>query len=451
VLTYRAEGVVQKAQNADILDWNALPSDYQYSIRSSTITVTYPEQALLLEAPGVTRSTAQVQTSHGKTVFSASNLAAGNSMGIELRFRAGSIISQAPGWQQQQERARMLLLPMILGGIAIFLLGTFLLIWYFRRYRRRTTFPAIETYHVTSPPADLPPAIAGTLTSADPNLNTALATLFDLARRGVLSIVEPAGEKKWYESGKEYLVELQYQSPNLLPHENGLLAVLYENGNDEVTAIKVSKIGEAYSKHQSLFDEPVRQEMDAMGFIDPERKRIRTRMGRTSGLLFGLSLVGFIVALIVGIALGAWPLIFLPLGLAGTSVTALVLWATYSPLSDQGMEASQRWQAFSKYLSHIISGKEPVPSATTFEQYLPYATSFGFMEKWVKFFQRQGVIVAPAWFRSLSNANNDDFSSFAHMMFYVNTTASSSSSSSGGGGGSFGGGGAAGGGSSGAS
>ncbi len=445
-LTYYVQGIVQKAQDADRLDWNALPSDYHYPIGSSTITVSYPEQATLLRTPSISHYGSQVQTAPGKTIFRASNLAPATSMEIELQFRPGSIISQAPQWQQQQERASLLLLPMLLGAIAIFLLGTFLLIWYSRRYHRSTTFPAVETYQVTAPPADLTPAIAGALTMSDPNLNTALATLFDLAGRGVLRIVEPA----WYESKKEYLVELQDQAPDLLPHEQGLLALLFKDSSDGAPAIKVSRIRQTYSSNMKLFDEPVRQELDARGFIDPERRHVRTRIGRTSGLLFGLSLVSLLLAFIMGIPLGAWPLIFLPLGLTGTSITALVQWATYSPLSDQGMDASLQWQAFSKYLGKIISGKEPVPSPTTFEQYLPYATSFGLMETWVKCFQSQGLIAVPAWFRSLSNANTNDFSSFTHMMMYVNTT-TSRSSSSGGGGSSFGGGSAAGGGSSSAS
>lgn len=449
-LTYHVQGIVQKAQDADILDWNALPSDYHYPIRSSTITVSYPEQATLLRTPSISHYGSQVQTAPGKTIFIASTLAPANSMEIELQFRPGSLISQAPHWQQQQERASLLFLPMLLGAIAIFLLGTFLLIWYYRRYRRSTAFPAVETYQVTAPPAELAPAIAGALTMSDPNLNTALATLFDLAGRGVLRIVEPVGEKKWHESRKEYLVELQYQAPDLQPHEQGLLALLFKDSSDGAPAIKVSRISQTYSSNMKLFDEPVRQELDARGFIDPERRHVRTRIGRTSGLLFGLSLVGLILAFIIGIPLGAWPLIFLPLGLAATSITALVQWALFSPLSDQGMDASLQWQAFSKYLDNIVSGTEPVPSPTTFEQYLPYATSFGFMEKWVKFFQNQGLIAVPAWFHSLSNAKNNDFSSFTHMMMYVNTT-TSSSSSSGGGGSSFGGGSAAGGGSSGAS
>ena len=55
VLTYQVLGVFQKAQNADVLNWLALPTDYSYAIRSSTITVNYPEQAVLIGTPEVVR------------------------------------------------------------------------------------------------------------------------------------------------------------------------------------------------------------------------------------------------------------------------------------------------------------------------------------------------------------------------------------------------------------
>ena len=50
VLNYRVQGIVQKEQNADALYWKALPTQYDYTIRSSTITVTYPQQATLLDS-----------------------------------------------------------------------------------------------------------------------------------------------------------------------------------------------------------------------------------------------------------------------------------------------------------------------------------------------------------------------------------------------------------------
>src|SRR5260370_15934854 len=133
VLTYRVLGVVQKASAVDLLNWEVLPTNYDYAIRSSTTTVRYPERAVLLGAPQVTRGAAQVTTSPGTVTFMAHDLSAGSLLEITLRFRAGSIIHAAPHWQQLQEQAQALIVPYLLGGLAIFLALFLLAFWHYRR------------------------------------------------------------------------------------------------------------------------------------------------------------------------------------------------------------------------------------------------------------------------------------------------------------------------------
>src|SRR5215469_6506194 len=96
VLTYRVLGVVQKARDADILNWEILPTEYDYAIRSSTTTVSYPAQATLLGTPQVTQGVAQVTASPDTVTFIAHNISAGSPLQISLSFRAGSIIQAAP-------------------------------------------------------------------------------------------------------------------------------------------------------------------------------------------------------------------------------------------------------------------------------------------------------------------------------------------------------------------
>src|SRR6266571_2573931 len=63
VLTYKVVGVFQKESDADVLNWEALPTNYDYAIRSSTISVSYPDRAILPGTPEVVRGSAQVTTS----------------------------------------------------------------------------------------------------------------------------------------------------------------------------------------------------------------------------------------------------------------------------------------------------------------------------------------------------------------------------------------------------
>jgi hypothetical protein len=188
VLNYQVLGVFQKAQNADVLNWLALPTDYAYAISSSTITVSYPEQAILIGIPEVVQGSALVTTTPGTVVFSAHDLKPNTRLEIGLKFRSGSVITQAPQWQRLQELSLTLIPPFLLGGLAIFVVGSLIMIWYDRRYRRRPSIIEGEEVPVTAPPDDIPPAIAGALLIQTPNWNNALSTLFDLAKREVLSI-----------------------------------------------------------------------------------------------------------------------------------------------------------------------------------------------------------------------------------------------------------------------
>jgi Predicted membrane protein (DUF2207) len=208
VLTYRDLGVVQKASGADLLNWEVLPTQYDYAIRSSTTTVSYPTQAALLGAPQVTRGSAQVATSPGIVTFMAHDISAGSPLEIALRFRAGSLIQAAPHWQQLQEQAQALIVPYLLGGLALFLALFLLAFWHERRYRRRSLPVEEQTCVWTTPPDELPPALAGAVLFPSDMMswNSALATIFDLASRNVLAISQVPGPKKWYRMHPDFLI-----------------------------------------------------------------------------------------------------------------------------------------------------------------------------------------------------------------------------------------------------
>ena len=442
VLTYQVLGVFQKTQDADVLNWIALPTDYAYAIRSSIITVSYPEQAILIGTPEVVQGPALVTNTPGTVVFSAHNLKPKTRLEIGLKFRSGSVITQAPQWQQLQELSIALIPPFLLGGLAIFVVGSLGMIWYYRRYRRKPSFIEGETFPVTTPPDDLPPAIAGALLIQTPNWNNALSTLFDLAKREVLSISQSDQPKKWYRAQPEFLIELQSQPPDLRPHELGLLALLFETKRGMESTTSISTIRRTYTSRYKRFNKPLKQEMSAMGLLDTERQLIRKRFLVISLLLLILGCIAMLLCLLFGIPTGTWPSLFLPLGVIGVSITVAVLWGMFSMLSDKGMQDAARWKAFSHYLRDITRGKELEISQEVFEGYLMYAATFGLAEKWVKYFQKQGMAVVPLWFHSLATTNVDNLSHFVTMIAVSHAVGGSS--------GAGGGGGAAGGGASGA-
>jgi hypothetical protein len=434
VLTYRVLGVVQKARDADMLNWEILPTDYDYAIRSSTTTVRYPEQAVFLGPPQVTNGTAQVATTAGKIIFSAHDISAGSRLQIALRFRPGSVITVAPHWQLLQEQAITLIPPYLGGGLALFLLCLLIALWHYRRYRRPSLLPEEPSQGFTSPPDELPPAVVGVLVAPMNTMywNSALATIFDLASREVLAILQSPEPKKWYRIHPDFLIEQRSQPPDLRPYELGLLSVLFQDRAGMRTSITMPHFSRTYANRYQRFTKPLRQEMVERGLIDVERRRVRMWLLSISVSVAIVAFTTTIIAASIAGPAGMWPIMFLPLGVGLASSVMGVLWALFSPLSAQGWREAKKWRAYSRSLNDVARGRTPVPSPETFGQSLVYATSIGFVEKWVKFFQRQGMVEVPPWFHSLATARAEAMAYFV-MMIAVSHSVSTSSGAAGGG------------------
>lgn len=440
VLTYRDLGVVQKAPGADLLNWEVLPTRYDYAIRSSTTTVSYAEQAVLLGVPQVTRGAAQVTTSAGNVIFTAHDIGPGSLLEITLRFRAGSVIQAAPQWQQREQQAQALIIPYLAGGLAIFLVLFLLAFWHYRRSRRGSLPVEEQTSACTAPPDELSPALVGAVLSPSNTLrwNSALATIFDLASRDILAISQVPGPKKWYRMHPDFLIEQRFQPENLHPYELGLLSVLFQDKEwMRSSSITISNLSRKYSNRHRRFTSPLRQEMIERGLLDADRRRMRTWMVGISMSIAIVAFIGVTIAVIVAGPLGMWPVAFLPLGVALAGCVACVLWLTFSPLTPQGQQEAAQWKSFSRYLKDIMHGREAVADPETFGTYLVYAASFGFVERWVKYFQSQGMVDVPPWFHSLATARADDMAYFVMM---INASHAAGSASGAGGGGAAGGG-----------
>ena len=434
VLTYRVVGVVQKARDADMLNWEILPTDYDYAIRSSTTTVRYPEQAIFLGPPQVKIGTAQVATTTRKIIFTAHDISAGTRLQIALCFRPGSVIPVAPHWQLLQEKATALIPPYLGGGLALFLLYLLIALWHYRRYRRPSLLTEEPSQDFTSPPGELPPAVVGVL-AAPMHMtywNSALATIFDLASREVLAIAQSPEAKKWYRIHPDFLIEQRSQPPDLRQYELGLLSVLFQDKEGMRTSISIPDFSRTYANRYRRFTRPLRQEMVERGLIDGERQHVRIWLLSVS---VSVAIAAFTAAIIAASIAGPtdmWPIMFLPLGVGLASSIMCVLWALFSPLSTQGWLEARKWQAYARSLNDIVRGRTPVPSPETFGQYLVYATSFGFVEQWVKFFQRQGMVEVPSWFHSLATARAEAIAYFVTMIAVSHSVYSSSGAVGGG-------------------
>jgi hypothetical protein len=438
-LSYQVLGVVRQTDAADILIYQPLPDEFEYSIDQSTVTIAYPAVAEMNGEPRLTAGDGQIQQSDNGLTVIAQTLSANETMVIEMPFAPGSLITTAPAWQQQQAEQRASAPLWITAAVVLFVAGL-VAIWFMYRRYRPSPQPSAGT--VYEPPSELPPGMAGAINAngAEPSWTHALATLFDLADRGVLKIDEIA-EKKWYKS-QEFVIKQVEEPAELRPHERGLLALLFETKDGRVEQVKLSELsGRVSSRQWKKYADSLKAEIKAAGFISQRRKMARERLKGVGILLIFISIGWAVAAAFIGNPWATAPAAssFL-LGLVG-----IIAGMALSPLTDEGAAVSAGWKRFADHLKQVSGGKAAVSGPQMFQRFLPYAAGFGLLESWAKWFQKRGWTELPPYFNALSRADDGGVAAFVAM-----TAATSSSGGSAAGAAGAAGAGAAGGGASGA-
>jgi hypothetical protein len=440
VLNYRVLGVVRQEQNNDLLLWQALPDEYEYSIANSTTTVTYPAGVTLAGSPLIQAGNAAVIQDGNQVIFTSQNLSANSPLVVGLRFPAGSILSAPPAWQARQE-SQSAQAPIWFGiGAAIMAAGLAAVVAQVRRNRPRAVTRKGIVYE---PPSKLSPGIAGTLLTYDakPTWANALGTLFGLAEKGVLEIDE-SPEKKWYRK-HDFLIRLIDEPAQLQPHEEALLDLLFTTKKGPVKTVKFSDLSSVVtSRRWKEFTETGRMELKLVDWFSPERSRARNGL-IVVGLL--LLVVGVTAMVLVGVMNQVWGAA--PLVVGGSLILLGVITAVsstaISPLTDEAARQKAEWQQFADHLRQVTKGKAAVDNPNMFFKYLPYAAAFGLLPQWARHFEKTGWTEVPPYFHALPTSDPaQSMAAFAAM--------SSASSSAGGTAAGAAGAGAAGGGASGA-
>ncbi len=134
------------------------------------------------------------------------------------------------------------------------------------------------------------------------------ATLFDLARRGIVSLEQDPTKKKWYEPGPNFTIRLDRQAyerqrGQLQPYESGVVAFLFEEVAQAGDVLHSRQLRKAKGKMQRWFKKwktLVRSAAGDAPYYDAASKK----MTAISALVAGGIIVTGIVLLVVGGARG---------------------------------------------------------------------------------------------------------------------------------------------------
>jgi predicted membrane protein DUF2207 len=402
-LRYVVRGVVRKQNGQDVLRWRALPGEHAYAIASSTIYVASP--VAVAGAPDLdTRRVEDASaTVDGQRIrVTARDIGRNGWIEIAARFPGTAIIAEPPLWQQRQLRAEELAPRWTMAAIAVGLAGLILLVGIRQRYDAPQREALAAT--VIDAPDQLPPAIAGAVTSnGRVALQHAIAALVSLADRGQLAIAE--GTRRLGQ--RTFTVSRAGQTGNLAPHERTLLDIIFVRIDDSV---EFSKARSRLARHFRSFRHAIENELTAAGLIDPERQRIHRLYGRVS-----LAMIFLGIALMIGAATlvgeyGPWPL-SIPGAVIVAAVIGFIFQGATTPLSNEGIRRRERWLAYQRHLHEVARCKSHLRVDSPAHM-LPIAVALGLASAWSKLIKRYPT-ATPAWFHSLSKAGDDgSFSAF---------------------------------------
>jgi hypothetical protein len=414
-LSYRVLGVIERLADQDRLRWVPVPARRDYPIRSGAVRLEWPAGASLIGPPAISSGTVRVSDDGRHATFEIPGLDRRQTVELSAGFSPGSTTAVAPGWQLRRDRGRAMAPAFAIGAGTVLLAGIAWIVVFWNSHRRDPMAgpsPAREM----APPETLPVALAGAILSpgAGGTWSHALASLLDLARRGVVRIEEMPG-RTWHGS-RDYVIHLVSQTTDLRPHERGLLDLLFTTKAGPITNVKLSAAGRAAQSRLKLFQHPLGEELLSASLVSPEHVRTRGVLVRAGLLLVAVAAAGFVGAAIATSQYGGWPLL-VPASLALVAVSVLIMASCYSVLTNSGRYRAARWASFFKFVRDVAKGRRPITDAAWFEQYLPYAAVRGQAPQWVKVFDRSGKVASPpAWFAAAAASDRSVFGRLAEML-----------------------------------
>ncbi len=398
-LTYRIKGLVRQDDGADVLEWYALPTNHDYRIDAATLHLIYPDNVTPLQSPTVDPP-APAAPEAGAVRFERTGLGKDDSWLVRAAFPARAVTPTIPDWQRRQRQASQRL-PLFLGLAGMLLFAGLGSLTVFRLNHRAPAEPAPHAERPT-PPESLSVTVGAALAQGGSvTWPIGLATIFDLARRGVVGIEETPGEGLFRKRG--FVITARDLRQPLAPAERAVCDLLFTDKSGARSSRKMSELAQLFgsASRWKRVTGAVKEELRARAYIDPDRERLRGRVTMLGVILMVAGFIGLIAAvpfvreqggaaLMMGVAV-------LIVGLAGIGVGQ-----SLTPLTDEAVRRSHEWKAYQRYLTRLSKEKTPLVPADGLDRLLPWAVAFGVGLAWVKALEKHGVTGGPAWFTALA-------------------------------------------------
>jgi hypothetical protein len=420
-LRYRLLGIVTQGRDEDVLDWHVLPSDRRYRVDAVRAEILLPDGAVVLPAISVRPANVTTTIDGSRVVVTTGDLPRNRVVRARIAMTGGAFQPEVPAWQTTRAAQYARGPWMIVLAVLVLVAGVGWLAL-FRASWRLEPLPGADSKVVHPPDPALPVGIAARLAGAASPAQ-AMAVLFDLARRGILSIDE---EPLAVGRGRgKFIVRTTAHAASLPAHERALLDIAFEGGSG-LRHAPLGKVRARLAMRLKPFAAAIDDEMRQRGLLDPERVAARRTLTRALVVAIVLAVVGGVgVAAWFAPAFGPWAA---AVPLAGLLVVTgiAVTHGHFSVLTRAGLREARRWTAFRTHLVDTARGKTGQAAALP-EEWLPHLVAAGAAAAWARRVRKQGGRVpVPAWFHAV--ARDEAAQSAAFVTLLTTTTAATSSS-----------------------
>lgn len=409
-LSYTVDGALAIYPEGDQVHWPFIEADRPYPIYATHVALQLPRPFASSELGATThfaqRATQQATIVGGAAsetiVFRGGPFAPDAGWEIGARLPHGAVTASPPAWQlrQDSEAARQTSQPfynrlalttallILSGGVALLAL-----LWSRSQHGAAVAQPA---ECCTRPPSDLPPALSATLLDGQMGVPRIVATLLDLARRGVIQIVEQHTPAQRLPSDFRFVL-LESSLSGLRPYEKAVLHNIF--GSRLTHERHLSALHQRFYTALPPLKNWFYHEVVQAGYLARDPQQVHKRYARLGQVLLLLALVG---------ALVGYPLLLLPyapfaiaifiaLALVAGGFILLAHRLPDQPFTTRGIQEIARWQGFKHYLEHIEDYTDLAIVRDQFELYLPYAVAFGCERSLMRKFIRANA-PPPAWY-----------------------------------------------------
>lgn len=454
VISYTLDDVMHATEYTDEFYWDIVPVDRQQDIDDVTAEVTLGPtlSSATTGASACYRGTpddsqaCSLETADDGSSFSVteSQLAAGDGLTVAIGVEPGTVV-QPP---ERQDNFLLDVVPLLLVGASVLLAagGGIAVLRMVNRYRDDTT----QTSTQLGIPEDMNPLLAKWVTGRGDN--PVVATILDLAVRGVVRIEEREETTGWRKKKTEQQPVLRLLDPTLVtdPLETELLEGIFPGTESDATF--------DFPKDSKVFTKAAQKVMQDSGKAVLERG-YQQKVRHSGAALVGWIALGLLIPTVILVIMGASrdTTVMVASTIALGALSLMLFFACvvrHRVLTPRGAAARRQLESLRQIIkaseadrldmlqSFDHADRRPTPDEDAdgeiihlYDRLLPYAVLFGMQKDWAQILAsayQHHHLMAPIWYPALFNQGAGGAQdSLSSMLSSVSSAAATSSSGAG--------------------